>query len=156
MASEQSLRRLSVLVVKEKRILLYNNRGISVHAFGFSWAGSLSARRVGWLGATLRQVLTRVRTGGWRCHSDVTILRDKTGDGVRVTSRTESARRFVWEFEERESWILDAKREGSTFGALRREANLRPIGAARVGGQRNKTAWKIVFLLLMSKPLSQS
>ena len=27
--------------------LLYNNRGISVHAFEFSWAESLSARRVG-------------------------------------------------------------------------------------------------------------
>ena len=37
-------------------------------------------------------------------------------------------------------WVLDAKPEGSTFGARRREANLRPIGAARDGGQMNKTA----------------
>ena len=82
---------------------------------------------MGWLGATLRQVLTRARTGGSRCHSDVTILRDKTGDGVRVTPRTGSVWRLVGEFEERESWVLDAKREGSTFGARRREANLRPM-----------------------------
>ena len=31
------------------------------------------------------------------------------------------------------SRVLDAKRRGSTFGARRREANLRPNGAARVG-----------------------
>ena len=31
-------------------------------------------------------------------------------------------------FEESESQVLDAKREGSTFGARRREANLRPMG----------------------------
>ena len=43
-------------------------------------------------------------------------------------------------FEEGENRVLDAKREGSTFGARRREANLRPNGAARVGGQINKTA----------------
>ena len=29
-----------------------------------------------------------------------------------------------------QSWVLDAKREGSTFGARRREANVRPMGAA--------------------------
>ena len=57
---------------------------------------------------------------------------------MQVTSRTGSARRFV--FEERKSRVLDAKREGSTFGARRREANVRPMGAARVGGQMNKTA----------------
>ena len=45
--------------------------------------------------ATLRQVLTRERAGGCRCHSVVTIVRDETGDGVRVTSRTGSAQRFV-------------------------------------------------------------
>ena len=43
-------------------------------------------------------------------------------------------------FEESKSWVLDAKRDGSTFGARRREANVRPIGAARDGGQINKTA----------------
>ena len=46
---------------------------------------------------------------------------------MRVTSSTGSARRFVWEFEERKSWELDAKREGSTFRARRREANLHPM-----------------------------
>ena len=51
-----------------------------------------------------------------------------------MTSRTGSARRLVLEFEERKSRVLDAKREGSTFGAHRREANVRPIGAARDGG----------------------
>ena len=59
-------------------LLLYNSRGISVHASGFGWAGGLSAWRMGWLGATLRQVLTRVRAGRWRCHSDVIIVRDET------------------------------------------------------------------------------
>ena len=38
--------------------------------------------------------------------------------------------------------ILVTKREGSTFGAHRREANLHPNGAAQVGGQMNKTAKK--------------
>ena len=41
------------------------------------------------------QVLTRASAGGWRCHSDVTIVRDETGDGARVTERTGSAQRFV-------------------------------------------------------------
>ena len=49
-------------------------------------------------------------------------------------------------FEESKSWVLDAKREGSTFGARRREANVHPMRAARDGGQMNKT----------SKPLTQS
>ena len=64
----------------------------------------------------------------------------KWGDRVQVTSRTESARRFVWESEESQSQVLDAKQEGSTFGARRREANLHPMGAAQDGGQMNKTA----------------
>ena len=83
------------------------------------------------------QELTRARAGGRRCHSDVTIVRDETGDGVRVTSRTGG----LWRIERKlESWILDAKRGGSTFGARRREANFRPMGAAQDGGQMNKTA----------------
>ena len=60
-----------------------------------------------------------------RCHNSPRRNR------VRVTSRTGSARRFMWEFEERQSWVQDAKREGSIFGALRREANLLPMEAAR-------------------------
>ena len=57
-----------------------------------------------------------------------------------MTSCTGNAQRFVGEFEERKSRVLDAKREGSIFGARRREANLRPMGATRDGGQMNKTA----------------
>ena len=34
---------------------------------------------MGWLGVTLKQVLTRVRAGRWRCHSDVITVRDDTG-----------------------------------------------------------------------------
>ena len=38
------------------------------------------------------------------------------------------------------TWLLCHASVGSTFGARRREANLRPMGAARDGGQMNKTA----------------
>ena len=83
---------------------------------------------VGW--GQLRQVLARVRTSGWRCHPDVMMVRDETHrKRVEVCVR-------IWE----ESRVLDAKREGSTFGARRRQANVHPMGAARVGGQMNKTA----------------
>ena len=34
---------------------------------------------MGWLGVRLKQVLTRVRASGWRCHSDVITVRDDTG-----------------------------------------------------------------------------
>ncbi len=51
-----------------------------------------------------------------------------------VTSRTGRVRRFCENLKKLESWVLDAKREGSTFGARRLEANLRPMGGARVGG----------------------
>ena len=75
----------------------------------------------------------------WRCHSDVIIVRDKTGwqgaGDVTHRKRVEVCVRF----EESKSWVLDAKREGSTFGARRREANLRHMGAARDGVQMNKT-----------------
>ena len=48
------------------------------------------------------------------------------------------ARRGLWRIERKsESWILDAKRGGSTFGAHRREANLCLMGAARDGVQMN-------------------
>ena len=89
----------------------------------------------------LKQVLTRVRAGGWRCHSDVIIVRNKPRwQGAGDVMRRKRAK-FVWEFEERKSRVLDAKWEGSTFGARRRKANLHPMGgAARVGGQMNKTA----------------
>ena len=88
-------------------------------------------------------MLTRARAVGWRCYPDVTIVRDKTGDGVRVTSRTGSAQRFVENWK-KESWKLDAERRGSTFGAHRREANLRPMGAVQDGGQMNKTVIRLV------------
>ena len=57
-----------------------------------------------------------------RCHNSPRRNR------VRVTSHTGSAWRFVWEFEKRDSWVLDAKRKGSTFGAHRRKVNVRPMG----------------------------
>ena len=121
-------------------MMLWNSRGISVHAFEFSLAENLSAQHMGKLGATLRQVLTQVRTGGWRCHSDVIIVRDETrwqgaGD-VTHRRRAEVCGRF----EGSKSRVLDAKREGLIFGARRREANERPMRAARDGGQMNKTA----------------
>ena len=61
-------------------------------------------------------------------HSDVTILRDKTGDRVRVTSHTGSAQRFVEIWTKLRESRLDTGRRRSTFGARRREANLRPMG----------------------------
>ena len=72
---------------------------------------------------------------------DVTIVRDETGwqgaGDVTHRKRTEVCVR-IW--RKLESWVLDAKRRGSTFGARRREANLRPMGAARDGGQMKRTA----------------
>ena len=59
--------------------VLWNSRGISVHAFEFSSAENLSAQHMGWLGVRLKQVLTRVRASGWRCHSDVITVRHDTG-----------------------------------------------------------------------------
>ena len=59
--------------------MLGNSRRISVHAFEFSQAENLSAQHMGWLGVRLKQVLTRVRASGWRCHSDVITVRDDTG-----------------------------------------------------------------------------
>ena len=59
--------------------MLWNSRGISVHAFEFSQAENHSAQHMSWLGVRLKQVLTRVRASGWRCHSDVITVRDDTG-----------------------------------------------------------------------------
>ena len=42
--------------------------------FEFSKAENLSTQHMGRLGVTLKQVLTRERAGGWRCHSDVIIV----------------------------------------------------------------------------------
>ena len=48
------------------------------------------------------------------------------------------ARGGLWRIERKlESWVQDAKQEGSTFGARRGEANSRPMGATRYGGQMN-------------------
>ena len=69
---------------------------------------------------------------------DVTIVRDETGDGVRVTSRTGSAQSFVGELKESEKSLkLDAERGGSTFASSPKQAKLRAVGAARDGGQMN-------------------
>ena len=44
--------------------------------------------------------------------------------------------RGLWRIERKlESWVLDAKREGSTFGARGREAKLRPMGTTRDGAK---------------------
>ena len=44
------------------------------------------------------------------------------------------ARRGLWRIERKlESWVLDAKRGGSIFGARRREANMRPMGPLEMG-----------------------
>ena len=92
---------------------------------------------MGWLGVTLKQVLTRVRAGGWRCHSDVITVRDDTGwQGAGDVTH----RKHAEEFEENKSRVLDAKREESILelaGARRTRALW---GAARVEGQMNKTA----------------
>ena len=66
------------------------------------------------------------RRNGWRSASDVTNRKR-----AEVCGRIE---------RKLESWVLDAKRGGSTFGARWREANLHPMGAARDGGQMHKTA----------------
>ena len=62
------------------------------------------------------------------------------GQGACDVTYRRRAEEFGEIWRKLESWVLDAKRGGSTFGARRREANLRPMGAARDGGQMNKTA----------------
>ena len=57
---------------------------------------------------------------------------DETGDKVRVTSRTRSARKFGGDLK------LDAERGGSTFGARWGETNFRAMGAAWDRGQMKK------------------
>ena len=79
----------------------------------------------------LRQVLTRVRAGGWRCHSDVITVRDDTGwQGAGDVTHRKHAEVCV----RRESWVLDAKQEGSIFEARRREANVRSMGGGSSWG----------------------
>ena len=116
--------------------LFYNSRGISVHDFEFGCAGSLLARRMGWLGAELRRVLARARAGGLRCHSSVIVVRDV----VEWRGAGEVAQRFVEIWRKLASRVLDTGRRRSAFGARRREANVRSMGGVRDGGQMNKTA----------------
>ena len=61
------------------------------------------------------------------------------GDGVRMTSRTGSARRILEISKKVRELKLDAERGGSTFGARSGETNLRAMGAARDRGQMIKT-----------------
>ena len=120
--------------------LLWNSRGISVHAFEFSLAENLSAQHMGWLGVRLKQVLTRMRAGGWRCHSDVITVRDDTGwQGAGDVTHRKHVEVCVRIWGKKESGFRRQTRR-IDFGARRREANVRPMGAARVGGQMNKTA----------------
>ena len=61
---------------------------------------------------------------------DVTIARDEEqGDGVRMTSRTGSARRILGISKKVRELKLDAERGGSTFGTRSGETNLRAMGA---------------------------
>ena len=59
------------------------------------------------------------------------------GDKVRVMSRTGSTQKFVWEFEENKSRVLNEK---DRFWSSQAWGERAPDGAARVGGQMNKTA----------------
>ena len=72
---------------------------------------------------------------------DVTIAwDDETGDKMRVTSRTGSARRILGISKKVEELKVDAERGGSTFGARRGDTNLRAMGATRDRGQMKKPA----------------
>ena len=71
----------------------------------------------------------------------VIVVRDETGwQGVSEVTHRKRADVCVRIWRKLESWVLDTKRRGLTFGARRREANLHPMGAARDGGQMNNTA----------------
>ena len=79
---------------------------------------------MGWLGVTLKQVLTQVRAGGWRCHSDVITVRDDTGwQGAGDVTHRKRAE-VLCENLKRESGTRRQTRRVD-FWARRREANLR-------------------------------
>ena len=86
------------------------------------------------------QVLTRARARTKVSLRNVTIVRDETGDGVRVTSPTGSAQIFMENWKKVGELKLDTGRRRSTFGARWGETNLRAVGAVRDRGQMNKTA----------------
>ena len=65
---------------------------------------------------------------------------DETGDKVRVTSRTGSARRIWGILKKVEVLKLDAELGGSTFGTRWGETNLYAMGAARDREQMKKPA----------------
>ena len=71
---------------------------------------------------------------------DVTIVRDETGDEVRMKSRTGSARRILGIWRKLSELKLDAERGGSTFGARWGETNLPAMGASRDRGQMKNPA----------------
>ena len=67
------------------------------------------------------------------------------GDGARESEwrQAPEAHGGFWGFWKSQlSWELDTEREGSTFGARRRQTKLRATGAARdgVGGQMEKSS----------------
>ena len=66
--------------------------------------------------------------GGWRCHSDVIIIRDETGDRVRVTSRTGSVRSFLWESEESEESRIRRQTRRIDFWSSQTQGKLAPYG----------------------------
>ena len=98
------------------------------------------ARWMGYLGATLRQVFMRAGRADVSLR-DVTIAqRGNRGLWVRMTSRTGSARRILWDFEKVSELKLDTEGDGSNSGARWGETNLRATGVARDGDQIKKTA----------------
>ena len=94
---------------------------------------------VSWV-QTLMWMVTRMRDSRatQRCHNSPKMT--ERGYRVLVTSCTGRVRRFVGDLKKVRELRLDVKWGGSTFGARRCEANLRPMGAARDGDQMNKTA----------------
>ena len=65
-------------LIQWKKKVRYNGWGISSYAFGFSWTENLSAQCMGYIGATLTQVFTRVR-GADVSLRDVTIAQMGNG-----------------------------------------------------------------------------
>ena len=86
----------------------------------------------------LKQVLTRVRASGWRCHSDVITVRDDTGwQGAGDVTHRKHAEVCVRIWRKKESGFGHQTRR-IDFGARRREANLRPMGGRSSWGPNEK------------------
>ena len=109
---------------------------------------------MGYLGATLTQVLTRV--GG----ADVSI-RDVTiaqmGNGARECGwrhAPEARGGFGGFWKSQLSWELNTEREGSSFGARRGQTNLRATDTARDRGQMEKNRKNVYLSPYVEEPLN--